>query len=194
MEPCSTGHIPDNASCINRFPPTATSLPPLDTTAPCVEFLNGGGDPLLYDTGKASLTGNLVRGGLIAEDTNVIDMGRTMTEYALDIIWNQVDGQGGGSQTIGSPYGMCLGKLMGEYLARLHSAVALLAAYDAGTTNCAYPSVAGSNAVDCVDLYAMRPWWRDAISAHPMAQDLNGNGLLDMIELVAVSNCALNCP
>lgn len=192
--PCSTAHPADNFPCINRFPPNSPSDPPANPTAPCVEFANVGGDPLLYDTGKSILSGNLVRGGLIAEDTTVIDMGRTMTEYALDVIWFNLDGQGGGTTTIGSPYGMALGKLMGEYSNQIHSAVALLAAYDAGVTNCAYPSVAGGSSVDCTDFYSMVAWWRDPHAAHPLAQDLNGNSTIDVVEMVAVLSCAQQCP
>ncbi len=193
-EPCSTDHPADNPPCINRNPPGATSLAAADPTAPCVEYAAVGGDPLLYDTGKASLTANLVRGGLIAEDTTVIEMGRSMTEFVLPIIWNQVDGQGGGTQTIGSPYGLSLGKLMGEYLARLHSAVALLSAYDAGITNCGYVSVIGGSAVDCEDVLALVSWWNDALPLHPSAQDLNGNDRIDVVELIAAMGCAQNCP
>jgi YVTN family beta-propeller protein len=70
-------------------------------------------DENLYDTGKACLTAVLVRAGQQTGDSALTQMGADLTHLALDA-----------AQADGSP----LGKLQGEYLSRLHAAVARLAA------------------------------------------------------------------
>lgn len=70
----------------------------------------GGGDPDLYETGKATLTALLVRAGRQANDPALTRMGSDLTELAL-------------AAARGGDFGP-LGKIQGEYLARLHAAVA----------------------------------------------------------------------
>jgi hypothetical protein len=73
-----------------------------------------GSDPYLYDTGKASLTAVLVRAGQQANNVSLTRMGTDLTQLAL------ASAQGGD----GGP----LGKIQGEYLARVPAAVARLTA------------------------------------------------------------------
>ncbi|HUP62233.1 MAG TPA: hypothetical protein VNA69_17645, partial [Thermoanaerobaculia bacterium] len=70
----------------------------------------GGGDPFLYDTGRSTLAGPLALAATF--DTSLRPFARDLTRFAIDA-----------SLADGSP----LGKLQGEYLARLHAAVAALA-------------------------------------------------------------------
>jgi hypothetical protein len=72
----------------------------------------GGGDPFLYDTGKATLTAALVRAGQETNDSSLIQMGADLTRLAL-------------AAMRGSEFGP-LGKIQGEYLARVPAAVARL--------------------------------------------------------------------
>jgi hypothetical protein len=71
-----------------------------------------GGDPYLYNTGKATLTAALVRAGQQSGNTALIQMGQDLTTFTLN-----------NAQQDLAP----LSKLQGEYLARLPSAVARLA-------------------------------------------------------------------
>ncbi len=75
-----------------------------------------GGDPNLYNTGKATLTAVLVRAGQQSGNASVTQMGSDMTLFALNAAQNEI-----------TP----LSKLQGEYLSRLHAAVARLAAASA---------------------------------------------------------------
>jgi hypothetical protein len=70
----------------------------------------GGGDPFLYDTGRSTLAGPLAVAATI--DPSLRVFASELTRFAIDA-----------SIADGSP----LGKLQGEYLARLHAAVAMLA-------------------------------------------------------------------
>ncbi|HVE72500.1 MAG TPA: hypothetical protein VNI54_14140 [Thermoanaerobaculia bacterium] len=70
----------------------------------------GGGDPFLYDTGRSTLAGPLALAATM--DRSLDPFARDLTRFAIDA-----------SLADGSP----LGKLQGEYLARLHAAVAALA-------------------------------------------------------------------
>jgi len=71
----------------------------------------GGSDPLLYDTGKAALTGPLARAAVQNSDPALLALARELTRLAI-----------AASLADNSP----LGKSQGEYLARLHAAVANL--------------------------------------------------------------------
>jgi len=75
-----------------------------------------GGDPFLYDTGKATVTALLVRAGRQTGDPGMAAMGEDLTQLALDA-----------AAADGSP----LGKTQGLYQARLHAAVALLGSTEA---------------------------------------------------------------
>jgi len=68
-----------------------------------------GDDPYLWDTGKATLVAVLMRAADQTGNANLRQMGEAMTQYSL-----------GSAQDNLSP----LSKLQGEYLARLHAAVA----------------------------------------------------------------------
>jgi hypothetical protein len=70
----------------------------------------GGGDPFLYDTGRSTLAGPVAIASLF--DPSLRSFARELTAFAINA-----------SLADGSP----LGKLQGEYLARLHAAVAALA-------------------------------------------------------------------
>jgi uncharacterized repeat protein (TIGR01451 family) len=72
----------------------------------------GGGDPYLWDTGKACLTAVLVRAGQQTSHAPLTQMGRDLTHVAL-----------AGAQYELAP----LGKIQGLYQARMHAAVARLA-------------------------------------------------------------------
>lgn len=185
-DPCSTDHPPDNPVCINRDPPSAASLPASVPSAPCVLPSLGGGDPLLYDTGKSTLAASLVLGGLLAEDQELLQLGRAFTLYALDVGWSYASATGG-NQTLGSPYGMALNKILGEVLARLHPAVALLAAHEQNANECDYPNLAGDSVIDMQDLQVLVAQWQQAPQAP--AEDRNGNGIIDVHELVGLLNC-----
>jgi len=191
-EPCSTEHPADNPPCINRNPQNANSLPAAVATANCVTAFTGGGDPLLYETGKCIIGAHLVRGGLMEQDVDMIETGRNLIEFGLQVAWVDLSSTGG-NQTLGSPFGMALGKIMGEYCARTHSAVALLAAYDAGVSNCTYPSVIGSSTTDCMDFMALIDWWSEDAQNHPSVLDLLSNSQIDVSELIATLNCAGSC-
>lgn len=71
----------------------------------------GGSDPLLYDTGKSTLTAVLAQSGEIASDPTLAAMAGDLTEVAL-----------AGMQYEGGP----LSKIQGEYLNRTPTALALL--------------------------------------------------------------------
>jgi hypothetical protein len=75
----------------------------------------GGGDPYLYNTGKATLTATLLRAAdeaaNLRDDNSLWQMGESLTLLALDA-----------AQSEFAP----LGKIQGEYLARLPAAVARL--------------------------------------------------------------------
>jgi hypothetical protein len=77
-----------------------------------VEENTGGGDPYLYTTGKSTLTAVLVRASDQTGEYPLQRMGTDMTALAL----------GAALDDLGP-----LGKIQGEYLARLHAAVARLA-------------------------------------------------------------------
>jgi len=68
-----------------------------------------GDDPYLWDTGKATLTGVLMRAADQTGNASLRQMGEAMTQYSLASAQDNL-----------SP----LSKLQGEYLARLHAAVA----------------------------------------------------------------------
>jgi len=70
----------------------------------------GGGDPFLYDTGRSTLAGPVAAAA--ATDPTLQPFARNLTRFAIIA-----------SLSDGSP----LGKLQGEYLARLHAAVGVLA-------------------------------------------------------------------
>jgi uncharacterized repeat protein (TIGR01451 family) len=72
-----------------------------------------GGDPFLYDTGKACLTAALVRAAEQTADAQLRQMGSDLTRLTIN-----------SAQADGSP----LGKVMGESLSRLHAAVGRLVA------------------------------------------------------------------
>src|SRR5207247_1880752 len=76
-----------------------------------------GSDPTLYDTGKSTLTAVIVRAGQQTSDAALLQMGRDLVHYSLNAAQNDL-----------SP----LGKFEGEYLARLHAAVARLNSNIAG--------------------------------------------------------------
>lgn len=88
------------------------SGPRIGGTLISIEATQGGGDPLLYDTGRSTLAGPLAAAAAITNDPALQSLARELTRFAIDA-----------SLADGSP----LGKLQGEYLARLHAAVALLA-------------------------------------------------------------------
>jgi hypothetical protein len=69
----------------------------------------GGDDPYLWDTGKATLVAVLMRAADQTGNAGLRQMGEAMTQYSLDSAQDNL-----------SP----LSKLQGEYLARLHAAVA----------------------------------------------------------------------
>ncbi len=73
----------------------------------------GGGDPFLYDTGRASLSGPVAEAAAFTGDAALRALAIALTTDAI-----------AASIADGGP----LGKLQGEYLARLHGAVAALAA------------------------------------------------------------------
>lgn len=75
-----------------------------------VEAARGGSDPFLYDTGRSTLAGPVAIAATI--DPNLQTFARQLTAFAINA-----------SIADGSP----LGKLQGEFLARLHAAVAALA-------------------------------------------------------------------
>lgn len=71
----------------------------------------GGGDPLLYDTGKATLSGPVARAAAMSGDASLLALARELARLAI-------------AASLADPSG--LGKSQGEYLARLHTAVANL--------------------------------------------------------------------
>ncbi len=71
----------------------------------------GGSDPLLYDTGKATLAGAIARAALLGNDASLRALARDLTMLAINA-----------SLAENTP----LGKTQAEYLARLHAAVASL--------------------------------------------------------------------
>jgi hypothetical protein len=79
-------------------------------TLSSVDANTSGSDPYLYNTGKATLTAALVRAGQQANDVSLTRMGADLTQLAL-------------ASAQGSDLGP-LGKIQGEYLARLPAAVA----------------------------------------------------------------------
>jgi len=85
----------------------------------------GGGDPVLWDTGKANLTALLVRAGEQSGDPALTQMGADLTQHTLDA-----------ALADGSP----LGKPQGLYLARLHAAVARLSSTAPGPTETPTPT------------------------------------------------------
>ena len=127
----------------------------------------------------------------MSNDPNLLTLARTMTEFSLDGAWLLAT-ETGGDQTIGSPFGMGFGKIMGEYLARLHGAVALLAAYDAGQVPCNYPNLVGGPNIECEDVLQLIGMWNQVPSGN--AEDRNGNGIIDIHECVLILNCASSCP
>lgn len=72
----------------------------------------GGGDPLLYDTGKSTLAGPAAAAAAFTGDPALRALATQLATFAIRA-----------SLADGSP----LGKLQGEYLARLHAAIAMLA-------------------------------------------------------------------
>jgi hypothetical protein len=77
----------------------------------------GGGDPLLYDTGKACLTAAVVRAADATGDAGLLEMGADLTQHTLDAALAELQP---------------LNKIQGLYLSRLHAAVARLAAREPG--------------------------------------------------------------
>jgi hypothetical protein len=77
-----------------------------------IEATPGGGDPLLYGTGKACLTAILARVGSATGDAAMLSLAGDLARAAIDAAFYE-----------GSP----LGKDVGLYLSRLHAAIALLA-------------------------------------------------------------------
>jgi hypothetical protein len=125
-----------------------------------------GGDPYLWDTGKANLTAVLTRAGDATGDPNLLQMGADLTGLTLDSALS--------SQ---AP----LGKIQGLYLARLHPAVARLAGH--------YPAacrtdVTADGQVNAADRLAVVSWWRRF--GYPPVNDQNGSGGVDVADLQAV--------
>jgi hypothetical protein len=87
--------------------------PRIGGTLISVSANTAGGDPFLYETGKACITAAIVRAGIQSADAQLLALGADLTKFALNAASSDF-----------SP----LGKLMGEYLSRTHSAVARLAA------------------------------------------------------------------
>jgi hypothetical protein len=79
----------------------------------------GGGDPLLYDTGKATLTAVMLRAADQTGESELERVGSDLTAYTLAAAAREP-----------SP----LGKIHGEYFARLHAAVARLSRAALGPT------------------------------------------------------------
>ncbi|MCI0711026.1 MAG: hypothetical protein L0154_12785 [Chloroflexi bacterium] len=69
-----------------------------------------GSDPHLYNTGKASLTAVLMRAAVISGDADILNMACSMTAISIQFAQSEF---------------LPLGKIQGEYLARLPAAVAL---------------------------------------------------------------------
>ncbi len=88
------------------------SGPRLGGTLIAVDATPGGSDPFLYDTGRSTLAGPLAAAAALTGDPALQAFAREATRFAI-----------AASIADGSP----LGKLQGEYLARLHAAVAMLA-------------------------------------------------------------------
>lgn len=88
------------------------SGPRIGGTLESVQADLGGSDPYLYNTGKATLSAVLLRAGQQTGESALLTMGEAMTQLSLDAAQQEL-----------SP----LGKLQGEYLSRLHAAVARLA-------------------------------------------------------------------
>jgi hypothetical protein len=86
------------------------SGPRIGGTTVSVAATPGGGDPFLYDTGRSTLAGPLALAARF--DPSLESFARELTRFAIEA-----------SLADPSP----LGKLQGEYLARLHAAVAELA-------------------------------------------------------------------
>ena len=84
--------------------------PRIGGTVVSVAATPGGGDPFLYDTGRSTLAGPLALAARF--DPSLASFARDLTRFAIEA-----------SLADPSP----LGKLQGEYLARLHAAVAELA-------------------------------------------------------------------
>jgi YetA-like protein len=86
------------------------SGPRVGGTLQSVAATPGGGDPFLYDTGRSTLAGPVAAAATF--DESLQPFARNLTRFAIIA-----------SISDGSP----LGKLQGEYLARLHAAVAVFA-------------------------------------------------------------------
>ncbi|HEV8268612.1 MAG TPA: hypothetical protein VGR00_10275 [Thermoanaerobaculia bacterium] len=71
----------------------------------------GGSDPLLYDTGKAALCAAMVRAADRTGSAPLLQMGRDLVTYTLNVVENR---------------SLPLGKSHAEYFSRLHAAVARL--------------------------------------------------------------------
>ncbi len=89
------------------------SGPRIDGTLQSVTANLGGGDPLIYGTGKACLTAALVRAVDATGEADLLAMGEDLTRQAIADALAEVQP---------------LGKIQGLYLARLHAAVARLTA------------------------------------------------------------------
>jgi hypothetical protein len=126
-----------------------------------------GSDPYLYDTGKATLTALLLRAGEQAGDATLTQMGADLTDLALNAALND-----------GSP----LGKLQGEYQARLHAAVA----HRVSAYRLACPAdVVADGSVDAVDVQAVVAWWHRAGFSPEI--DVNGDGEVDVQDLMIIT-------
>jgi hypothetical protein len=129
-----------------------------------------GGDPLLYDTGKANLTALLLRAGQQTGDVAVTQMGADLTKLALAAALDD-----------GSP----LGKVQGLYLSRLHAAVARLAA-----ATCDLPGDLDCDCeVDIADIMLVASRWHTAVGDPDFNPDydLDDDGDIDIVDIMLVA-------
>ena len=141
-------------------------------TLGAVSAAPGGGDPLLYDTGKATLPAGLLRAAGETGDPALAEMGAGLTRLALDA-----------ALADDSP----LGKVQGLYLARLPAAVALLAPPPAAGPDRADFNGDGTSDIavfrDTSGLWAVRRLTRvyfGRAGDSPVPADYNGDGTAEI--------------
>lgn len=133
-----------------------------------------GGDPFLYGTGKATLAALLVRAGQQSGNASLTQMGADLTRLTLTA-----------SQANNSP----LGKEQGEYLARLHAAVARLTT-PAPSTVC-LGDINGDKVRDVFDVVRIL---NHIVGKSPLADealaraDINQDGRVDVLDVVLLLN------